>query len=94
MIFSTINIKKIEKLIYGYIDYEGQTISEILANVIVIFFSIAAYVTGFLRQNLIITLFIFIVGIITSILVIVPPWPIYNTHPIKWVKAYKSQKKS
>ncbi|KTW25614.1 hypothetical protein T552_03474 [Pneumocystis carinii B80] len=82
MIFSI--IKKIEKLIYGHIDYEGQTKSEIFANIIVIFFSIAAYAIGFLQQNLIITLFIFIIGIITSILVIVPPWPIYNMHPIKW----------
>ncbi|QSL65352.1 hypothetical protein MERGE_002662 [Pneumocystis wakefieldiae] len=77
---------------YGYIDYEGQSVSEVLANIIVVFFSIAAYVIGFLRQNLIITLFIFVLGIVTSLLVIVPPWPIYNTHPIKWAKGRTEKK--
>ncbi|KTW32543.1 uncharacterized protein T551_00028 [Pneumocystis jirovecii RU7] len=87
-------MKKLKKLMYGYIDYEGQTTSEILANVIVVVFSIIAYIVGFLLQNLIITLYIFVIGILVSLLIIIPPWSIYNTHPIKWYQPLKSQKKA
>ncbi|KAG5436878.1 hypothetical protein PCANB_001631 [Pneumocystis canis] len=85
-------MKKIKKLAYGYIDYEGQTVSGILANIIIVFFSVLAYLAGFFFQNLMITFCTFIIGVLVSFIVIIPPWPIYNMHPVKWHQPSKSKK--
>ncbi|KAG4306466.1 hypothetical protein PORY_000454 [Pneumocystis oryctolagi] len=62
--------KKIKKSIYGYIDYEGQTMSEILANIIVF-----AYIAGFFLQKLTITFYILVSGALISLFIILPAWP-------------------
>src|SRR2546421_28021 len=48
---------------------------------------VVAFVAGYLYQDVYVTLWIGLAGTALTAMVVVPPWPIYNTHPEKWLNA-------
>ena len=41
---------------------------------------------GFIQQNIYITLWVGLGGTALTFLMVVPPWPIYNENPEKWLR--------
>ncbi|CAM0138190.1 unnamed protein product [Umbelopsis sp. WA50703] len=71
------------------IDFEGQRMTDLCLNVILPISAIIAFVYGYIQQSLVATLAIFGGGILLSLLVVLPPWPMYNSHPVKWLPVEK-----
>ena len=46
---------------------------------------IVAFLVGYVLQNIHYTLWIGLAGGLLTLLIVVPPWPIYNRHPEKWL---------
>lgn len=44
-----------------------------------------AFIVGFIYQEIYFTLWILLAGVVLTALVIIPPWPVYNKHPEKWL---------
>ncbi|CAD0019104.1 unnamed protein product [Aureobasidium pullulans] len=47
---------------------------------------------GFAAQDITYTLYILLGGAALTFVVCVPPWPIYNKDPVKWLPAKKSSR--
>lgn len=71
------------------IDFEGQRMTDLCLNVILPISAIIAFIYGYIQQSLIASLAIFGGGILLSLLVVLPPWPMYNSNPVKWLPVEK-----
>ncbi|EAW12487.1 signal peptidase complex subunit 1 [Aspergillus clavatus NRRL 1] len=69
----------------GQIDFHGQRITEILSTAILIISGAAAFLIGYIYQDIHLTLWIGLAGTLLTALVVIPPWPVYNKHPEKWL---------
>jgi signal peptidase complex subunit 1 len=69
----------------GQIDFQGQRLTELLSTVLLALSGVIAFVVGFIYQEIYFTLWILLAGVVLTALVIIPPWPVYNKHPEKWL---------
>ncbi|KXJ94584.1 microsomal signal peptidase 12kDa subunit [Microdochium bolleyi] len=72
-------------LVDGQIDFEGQKLAELLTTVILSAIGLVAFVVGFFLQDIALALKIGLAGTALAFVVIVPPWPFFNRHPVKWL---------
>ena len=52
-----------------------------------IFTQILAFVLGFAQQNIYVTLWVGLGGTVLAFFVVVPPFPIFNENPERWLPA-------
>ncbi|ORY90985.1 microsomal signal peptidase 12kDa subunit [Syncephalastrum racemosum] len=69
------------------IDFEGQKLADYATHGIMTAASVIAFVAGFATQSLQTTLTIFAGATVLAALVVLPPWPMYNKHPLPWLPA-------
>ncbi|KAI8366070.1 microsomal signal peptidase [Radiomyces spectabilis] len=69
------------------IDFEGQKLADQIAQVLLTVFSIASFVVGFSAQSMLLMLAIFAMGVVVTVAVVLPPWPMFRRHPQPWLKA-------
>jgi signal peptidase complex subunit 1 len=50
-----------------------------------------AFIIGFVLQDIKLALFIGLAGTGLTFLIIVPPWPFFNRHPVKWLPVNGSE---
>lgn len=55
-----------------------------MMRLILVFFGLASFGVGFYAQNMPITTYGFLFGILVAILIVVPDWPVFNKHPVGW----------
>ncbi|GAB7343784.1 hypothetical protein MBLNU457_1757t2 [Dothideomycetes sp. NU457] len=48
-----------------------------------------AFIIGFITQNITYTLWTGLGGTAITFLVVVPPWPFFNSNPVRWLPAKK-----
>ncbi|KAI1844635.1 hypothetical protein JX266_009091 [Neoarthrinium moseri] len=72
-------------LVDGQIDFEGQKLAEILTTVLLSVVGAIAFFVGFFLQDIALALKVGLAGTALTFLVIVPPWPFFNRHPVKWL---------
>merc|ERR1712157_188595 len=73
-----------------YMDYKGQELSEQLSWVICSIFTVIGVIYGYAIQNLSMSIYITLVGIVVAfLLTIFPINPLYQRNPIKWQKPKK-----
>jgi signal peptidase complex subunit 1 len=48
-----------------------------------------AFVVGYVQQDIYLTLWIGLAGCVMTVLVVVPPWPVFNQHPESWLRSGK-----
>ncbi|KAM0746352.1 SPC12-domain-containing protein [Meredithblackwellia eburnea MCA 4105] len=75
----------------GKIDFVGQEQTEKLARSILWAFTGISFLAGFFVQSLRLTFIIFTFGIVLALVLVLPAYPVYNTHPIKWLPRIDSQ---
>ncbi|KAK3113123.1 hypothetical protein LTR53_009887 [Teratosphaeriaceae sp. CCFEE 6253] len=69
----------------GEIDFEGQRLAEYLTYGLLSLFGAIAFFVGFATQDIYQTLYFGLGGTALTFLVVVPPWPFFNQHPLKWL---------
>lgn len=68
-------------------DYEGQRLAELLFQWIICSFGAVGWVIGYMHQNFYHTFYVWLVGVIISVIICVPDWPFFNRHPVKWLES-------
>ncbi|EEH10504.1 hypothetical protein HCBG_02148 [Histoplasma capsulatum G186AR] len=75
----------LQDLFEAQIDFHGQRFAENLNNGILSIFSVIAFTVGYAYEDVHLSVWIGLVGILVAVLVVVPPWPMYNKHPEPWL---------
>ncbi|KAI1129579.1 microsomal signal peptidase 12kDa subunit [Nemania abortiva] len=78
-------LEQVRDLVDGQIDFEGQRLAEILATLLLSIVGAVSFLVGFFLQDIALALKIGLGGTALTFLVIVPPWPFFNQHPVKWL---------
>ncbi|KAE8148227.1 putative microsomal signal peptidase subunit SPC12 [Aspergillus avenaceus] len=78
-------LTSIQDVFEGQIDFHGQRIAELLSTAFLIVSGVAAFLTGYIYQDIHLTLWVGLWGTLTAGLTIIPSWPIYNRNPEKWL---------
>jgi len=78
-------LEQVRELAEGQIDFEGQKLSELLATAFLAAIGAIAFIVGYILQDITLALYIGLGGTVLAFVVIVPPWPFYNGHPVKWL---------
>ncbi|KAH0831164.1 microsomal signal peptidase 12 kDa subunit [Lanmaoa asiatica] len=97
-------------LLEGKIDFHGQKKSDDIVRIALISSTVSclvrstcrvfnrpqilSFVLGFALQSLRITMETFALSTVALALVVLPPWPVYNKHPVKWQPAQPATSKS
>ncbi|XP_038611256.1 signal peptidase complex subunit 1-like [Tachyglossus aculeatus] len=68
-------------------DFEGQKLAERLFKAIILASAAIGFVSGYVAEQFCWTLSILAVGVVGSCLLVLPAWPLYRQHPLKWLPA-------
>lgn len=78
-------LDQVRDLIDGQIDFQGQSLAEEIGTYSLILAGILSFLIGYIKQDIILALWIGLGGAAVSIILVVPPWPFYNKNPLKWL---------
>ncbi|KAH6661250.1 microsomal signal peptidase 12kDa subunit [Truncatella angustata] len=78
-------LDQVRDIVDGQIDFEGQKLAELLATVLLSAVGVVSFLVGFFLQNITLALKVGLAGTALTFLAIVPPWPFFNQHPVKWL---------
>ncbi|KAI9439141.1 microsomal signal peptidase [Lactarius indigo] len=86
-------MSSLQKYLEGKIDFEGQKLVERIAQYAVMELAIFAFFLGFLFQSIQMTFTVFGVGVGLILAIIIPPWPMFNQHPVDWLPSKSKETK-
>ncbi|XP_065205386.1 signal peptidase complex subunit 1 [Planococcus citri] len=69
-----------------HMDFEGQRRAENYARIIITIFGVIGLIWGYVEQKFSYTIYTLGVGFAISVLLSLPPWPMYRRHPLQWQK--------
>ncbi|KAL8161707.1 hypothetical protein V2J09_013196 [Rumex salicifolius] len=72
-------------------DWEGQKLAEQLMQILLLAFAAVAFVIGYAIGSFQMMLLIYLGGVVLTALVIVPNWPPFNRHPLKWLQPSEAE---
>ncbi|KZT30221.1 microsomal signal peptidase 12 kDa subunit [Neolentinus lepideus HHB14362 ss-1] len=75
----------LNELLEGKIDFEGQKLVDNITRIALVVLSIISFIVGFALQSLQVTFGLFSLGTVILALSVLPPWPVYNSHPVSWL---------
>jgi len=87
-------LDQVRELAEGQIDFEGQKLAELLATALLATVGAISFIVGFFLQDIKLALFIGLGGTALTFLLIVPPWPFFNRHPVKWLPVGRAETNS
>jgi len=73
----------------GKIDFAGQKFVDLAVKTVLVVSTAVSFVLGFALQDLRVTFGILTLATVALTLVVVPPWPMFNRHPVKWLPVEK-----
>ena len=73
-------------------DFEGQSLAEKLYRILLVIFTIIAMIVSYMTQQLSHGVYILCCGLILTLLVCLPSWPMYNRQQLKWLKSKERAK--
>ncbi|KAG2070819.1 microsomal signal peptidase 12 kDa subunit, partial [Suillus decipiens] len=65
-------------------DFKGQKTADDIVRVVLITSTFLSFVIGFVFSSLMITMSTFALCTVALSLVVLPPWPMFNRHPVTW----------
>jgi len=80
-------LSKVQDVLEGQIDFEGQKLVENISRYLLIASGLIAFLVGYLAENIHLTLWIGLAGTFITLLITVPPWPMYNVNPQPWLNS-------
>lgn len=66
-------------------DFQGQKLAEQLLLWLIIGFAAAGFLAGYLAQDFQLMVKLEGVGLVVSLLAVLPDWPLYNRNPTTWL---------
>ncbi|KAJ5608516.1 hypothetical protein N7537_005135 [Penicillium hordei] len=75
----------IQDAIEGQIDFHGQRLAELLSTILLVISGVTSFVVGYIYKDIHLTLWTGLAGTLFTAFVVVPPWPVYNRNPEKWL---------
>ncbi|KAI0603239.1 microsomal signal peptidase 12kDa subunit [Biscogniauxia sp. FL1348] len=78
-------LDQVRDVVEGQIDFEGQKLAEILATALLSIAGAISFLVGFFLQDIALALKIGLGGTALTFLLVVPPWPFFNRHPVQWL---------
>ncbi|KAB8254639.1 putative microsomal signal peptidase subunit SPC12 [Aspergillus pseudonomiae] len=78
-------LASVQDIFEGQIDFHGQRIAEILSTALLIISAVVAFFAGYIYRDIHLTLWVGLAGTLVTGLVVIPPWPMYNMNPEKWL---------
>ncbi|KAG1792307.1 microsomal signal peptidase 12 kDa subunit [Suillus plorans] len=75
----------IQELVEGRIDFKGQKTADDIVRVVLITSTFLSFIIGFAFSSLMITMSTFALCTVALSLVVLPPWPMFNRHPVTWL---------
>jgi len=85
-------LEQVRELAEGQIDFEGQRLAEYLATALLATVGAISFIVGYVKQDIKLALALGLIGTALTFLLVVPPWPFFNTHPVKWLPVGGRQK--
>jgi len=85
-------LEQARELAEGQIDFEGQRLAEYLATALLATVGAISFIVGYVKQDIKLALALGLIGTALTFLLVVPPWPFFNTHPVKWLPIGGDQK--
>ena len=73
-------------------DFEGQALAEKLYRILLVIFTIIAMIVSYITQKLSHGVYILCGGLIVTLLICLPSWPMYNRQQLKWLKPKEKSK--
>ncbi|GLT48040.1 hypothetical protein SLA2020_216820 [Shorea laevis] len=73
-------------------DWQGQKLVEQLMQIMLLVFGMVACTTGYILGSFRMMVLIYAGGVVLTTLIIVPNWPFFNRHPLKWLDPSKAEK--
>ncbi|KAF8497894.1 microsomal signal peptidase [Russula emetica] len=77
----------------GQIDFEGQKLVERIAHYATIELAVFSFFIGFLFQSIQVTFATFGLGVAAILVLVIPPWSMYNKHPVTWLSPKETKEK-
>ncbi|TFK38382.1 microsomal signal peptidase 12 kDa subunit-domain-containing protein [Crucibulum laeve] len=84
----------LQELAEGKIDFAGQQLIDQVARIVLVLTTIISFIVGFALQSLSVTFGIFGASTLILALAVIPPWPMFNKNPAKWLPAVSSSSTS
>jgi len=78
-------ITQVQDLFEGQIDFDGQRLAEGISTAVLSISSAVALIIGFIQQDIYLVMWIGLAGTVLAMLLVVPPWPVFNQHPQPWL---------
>ncbi|KAB8299764.1 hypothetical protein EYC80_000017 [Monilinia laxa] len=78
-------LDQVRDLAEGQIDFEGQRLAEFLTTALLAISGAIAFFVGFFKQDIKLALAFGLLGTAFTFAIVVPPWPFYKRHPVKWL---------
>ncbi|KAJ5927980.1 hypothetical protein N7466_006936 [Penicillium verhagenii] len=75
----------IQDALEGQIDFHGQRLAELLSTILLVISGVASFLIGYIYKDMYLTLWVGLGGTLFTALAVIPPWPIYNQNPEKWL---------
>ncbi|KAK6529657.1 hypothetical protein TWF281_008822 [Arthrobotrys megalospora] len=76
-----------QTIVDGFIDFQGQKLAEQITTYTLAVSAIVGFLAGFVTQNIVYTLYICLAGTGLTFLAVVPPWPVYNQAPVRFLES-------
>ncbi|KAJ8091693.1 hypothetical protein PM082_020928 [Marasmius tenuissimus] len=77
----------------GTIDFVGQKQVDDLARIWLISSTVISFVAGFASQNIRVTFGFLGVSTLLLLAIVIPPWPMFNKHPVNWLPTIENKNK-
>ncbi|KAI9793418.1 MAG: hypothetical protein M1816_000310 [Peltula sp. TS41687] len=78
-------LETVQNALEGQIDFEGQRLADSLTTALLVLTGVVAFLVGVSSQDIHLTLYTGLAGTTLTFLLVVPPWPYFNQHPVKWL---------
>jgi len=78
-------LDQVQETFEGQIDFEGQRLADTLTTCILGVTGLVSFLVGYILQDIHLSLYTGLAGTALAFAVIVPPWPFFNQHPLKWL---------
>ncbi|CAA0815868.1 Microsomal signal peptidase 12 kDa subunit (SPC12 [Striga hermonthica] len=66
-------------------DWQGQKLAEQLMQLLLVFFAVAAFITGYVLGSFQTMMLIYAAGVALTSVTTIPNWPFFNRHPLHWL---------
>jgi len=81
----------IQEFFEGKIDFAGQKSVESISRIVIVASMVVSFIVGFALQDMRLTFGILALTTVALSLVVLPPWPMFNCHPVKWLPVDNSK---